>query len=523
MRKSELFVLFAWSIATLKGGQMMIVDHAGVTLNNLTKSYGSQKVLHEVSFSLNPGQITGLLGENGAGKSTLAKILAGATTPDTGSILIGNKHVSLQTPRESLAHGISFIPQELIYVPRLTVAENICLGRWPRKGFVTSPTQMKTFAESEVNRLGFDLPLQSEMSSLSFAQQQTVEIVKALSRDSKLIILDEPTAALNNDESAQLLSIMGNMALSGASILYISHRLDEVFSICTALQVLRNGSLVFSGDASLTDPAEVISHILGRAEVQLEGRRGNAISQKAVLKIENWSRQQYPSLDAVSLEVHEGEIVGLYGLAGSGAEVVAQTLGGLIPDVVGMTFIDQAAVTTPRSPRHSRLAGIGYVPADRKLQGLVPTLSVRNSLSLLIMRRLAKWGVINAKAELANANGMATDTQLRARSIEQTVGELSGGNQQKVLMASRIAQKPRVLVLQEPTRGVDVGARVELHKLLRKLADSGTGQLVVTSDIEEAVQICDRLLIFREGRVTREFRDLNSETQSAALHAAGGM
>ncbi|MTB15113.1 MAG: ATP-binding cassette domain-containing protein, partial [Actinobacteria bacterium] len=205
---------------------MMIVDHAGVTLNNLTKSYGSQKVLHEVSFSLNPGQITGLLGENGAGKSTLAKILAGATTPDTGSILIGNKHVSLQTPRESLAHGISFIPQELIYVPRLTVAENICLGRWPRKGFVTSPTQMKTFAESEVNRLGFDLPLQSEMNSLSFAQQQTVEIVKALSRDSKLIILDEPTAALNNDESAQLLSIMGNMALSGASILYISHRLD---------------------------------------------------------------------------------------------------------------------------------------------------------------------------------------------------------------------------------------------------------------------------------------------------------
>ena len=207
---------------------MMIVDHAGVTLNNLTKSYGSQKVLHEVSFSLNPGQITGLLGENGAGKSTLAKILAGATTPDTGSILIGNKHVSLQTPRESLAHGISFIPQELIYVPRLTVAENICLGRWPRKGFVTSPTQMKTFAESEVTRLGFDLPLQSEMNSLSFAQQQTVEIVKALSRDSKLIILDEPTAALNNDESAQLLSIMGNMALSGASILYISHRLDAL-------------------------------------------------------------------------------------------------------------------------------------------------------------------------------------------------------------------------------------------------------------------------------------------------------
>ena len=494
-----------------------------ITLRQLGKSYGGQSVLHDVSFSLLPGQITALLGENGAGKSTLAKILAGAVAPDMGEIYIGNERLRFDSPREALMSGFAFIPQELIYAPRMTVAENICLGRWPRSGFITTNNRMLKASAEEASSLGFDLPMRAEMLSLSFADQQSVEIVKAMSRQSQLIILDEPTAALNSEQSERLLDIMRGVAAGGTSIVYISHRLDEVFRACTDVQVLRNGSLVFSGSVADTRPAEVIRHILGRDETVRQKSSGTMTIEAPILEVLSLVREDYPQLRDVSLNVGKNEIVGLYGLSGSGAETIAETLGGLHTDVSGSLTIAGKSWPIPKSPRDAMKASIGYMPADRKIQGLVATMSVKASLSLLVMRSLGRFGFLRLKTEDERARNLARVTMLRSRSLNQVVSELSGGNQQKVLMGSRIASAPATLVLHEPTRGVDIGARVELHNILRKMADSGTGQLVVTSDIEEAVTICDRLLILREGSIVHEIRNPTEDSQIEALEAAGGL
>lgn len=492
-------------------------------LRSLRKAYGNQIVLDDVSFGLAPGQISALLGENGAGKSTLAKILAGAVVPDAGEILLGGERLKFDSPRDALNKGFAIIPQELIYVPELTVAENICLGRWPGRNFLTSPKQILRVANGQAEKLGFDLPLRSSMKSLSFAQQQAVEIVKALSRNAQLIILDEPTAALNNEESERLLDLMHGVARDGAAILYISHRLDEVFRACTDVEILRNGRLVYSGRVADTDPSQVISHILGRTEVAhlrplREGSNGDIC-----LDVRNLNRAAYPPVKDINLKVGTTEIVALYGLAGSGAEVIAESMAGLHSDVTGQVVVAGREIGVPSSPRRARQSRIGYVPADRKTQGLVPTMTVRESLSLLVMNTLSRFGFIRRRAERDFSRDLARRTLLRARSTEQKVSELSGGNQQKVLMGSRIAQAPSVLVLQEPTRGVDVGARVELHNLLRQLADAGTGQLIVTSDIEEAVIISDRLIVLREGRIVQEIIDPSEASQQAAIQAAGGV
>jgi ribose transport system ATP-binding protein len=494
-----------------------------IELRQLSKSYGGQSVLNEVSFSLLPGQITALLGENGAGKSTLAKILAGAVEPDSGEIFIGEDRLRFDSPREALINGFSLIPQELIYVPRMTVAENICLGRWPRSGFITTNKRILKSSAEESARLGFDLPMRADMFSLSFADQQAVEIVKAMSRRSKLIILDEPTAALNSEQSERLLDIMRSVAASGTSIVYISHRLDEVFRACSHVQVLRNGSLVFSGSVSETRPSEVISHILGREETVRQTSSATMATDVPILEVLSLVRDDYPQLRGISLNVGKNEIVGVYGLSGSGAETLAETLGGLHSSVRGGLTVAGRSVPVPKSPRDALKASIGYMPADRKLQGLIATMSVKSSYSLLVMRSLARLGFLRLKKEDELARTLAKLTLLRSRSLNQAVSELSGGNQQKVLMGSRIALAPAALVLHEPTRGVDVGARVELHNILRQMADAGTGQLVVTSDIEEAVTICDRLLIFREGRIVHEICNPTEDSQIEALQAAGGL
>ena len=411
---------------------------AVIELRSLRKIYGSQLVVDNVTFSLAPGQISALLGENGAGKSTLAKMLAGAVAPDGGEIFVGGQRQKFDSPRDALSKGVSIIPQELIYVPDLTVAENICLGRWPGWGFATSSKQMLKVASREAAKLGFDLPLRSPMKSLSFAQQQAVEIVKALSRDAQLIILDEPTAALNNEESERLLELMQGVARDGAAILYISHRLDEVFRACTDVEILRNGQLVFSGKVADTSPSQVIGHILGRTEVAHHRPVRTGETSEICLSVRNLNRATYPPVKDIELHVGATEIVGLYGLSGSGAEVIAESLAGLHDDVTGDVSVARRDIGVPSTPRRARQNRIGYVPADRKTQGLVPTLTVRESLSLLVMKTLSRFGVIRRRAERDFSRDLASRTLLRARSIEQKVSELSGGNQQKVLMGSRI-------------------------------------------------------------------------------------
>ncbi|MCW2762734.1 MAG: transporter related protein [Marmoricola sp.] len=494
-----------------------------LAIEGLAKQYGRHRVLDDVSLTLEAGETAALLGENGAGKSTLAKILAGAVKPDDGRMRIDGEEVSFSTPREALTRGIAFIPQELVYVPELTVAENIVLGRWPHKFSLTSQAWVRRQAAAEARKYGFRIPLDRRMASLSLAQQQTVEILKAVARRSRIIVLDEPTAALNSDDSQQLLDLMTGLAESGVGVIYISHRLDEVFRACRTVHVLRNGHLVHSSPVGETSPGQIIQHMLGRKSDEAVVPKQRVERSTKVLELHAWEREQSPPLRKVSLEVHEGEIVGLYGVRGAGAETVAETLGGLHPDVRGGTTVGGRALRGLRHPLASRRAGIAYVPADRKSQGLVLSLPVLQSFSLLIMSTLSRFGIVARNQERAAASRLAREVRLRARGLGQPVGELSGGNQQKVLVGSRLASKPNVLVLQEPTRGVDVGARLEIHRLLRKLADEGTGALLVTSDIEEAVILSDRLLILRDGAIVHEIHQPTLNSQAEALHEAGGL
>jgi ribose transport system ATP-binding protein len=493
-----------------------------LSVDGLVKQYGRQRVLEGVSFTLRSGEVGALLGENGAGKSTLAKILAGATHPDGGVIAVSGQPVTLSTPRSAMLHGISFMPQELIYVPRLTVAENICLGRLPGRMGTTSPRAIRRRAQEEAAAFDLDLPLDRDMDSLPLAQQQQVEILKALARRSQILLLDEPTAALSSHDSEQLLQLTGTLAARGVAVLYISHRLDEVFRACDTVQVLRNGRLVHSSAIRDTTPREVIEQMLGRPPEEADFSGDARPSSRPVLEVRGWSRERTPALHDISFTVGEGEILGLYGVRGSGAETVAEALGGLHHDVTGETVVGGKGLRRLTGPLAARRAGIAYVPADRKSQGLVLIQPIVRNLSLAILRSLTRLGVIRRNREASTASRLAEQVQLRARGLSQPVGELSGGNQQKVLVGSRLAIKPRVLVLQEPTRGVDVGARLELHRLLRARADEGTGQLLVTSDIEEAVGLSDRLLIVRDGRIVHQIAHPTLASQPEALHAAGG-
>jgi ABC-type sugar transport system ATPase subunit len=492
-------------------------------VDELSKLYGRYRVLDRVSLAVCPGETAAVLGENGAGKSTMAKILAGAVQPDHGRIRIDGTTVKLGSPRVALEHGLAFIPQELVYVPKLTVAENICLGRWPRRAGLTSAAAMKRRARDEMRRFGFELPLDREMDSLSLAQQQMVEILKALARRSRVILLDEPTAALSSGDSEKLLSVMTSFADDGVAVLYISHRLDEVFRACQTVHVLRNGKLVHSSPIADTTPRDIVSEMLGRREEEATVPKQATRSTETAMQVRGWKRDGLPPLRDVSFDVGVGEIVGLYGVRGAGAEVVAEALGGLHNDVSGEAVVAGRRIDPPSSPLATRRAGIAYVPADRKSQGLVLSLPIQQQLSMLILSKVSRLGVIAGRRENAAARHLAADTLLRARSLTQTLGELSGGNQQKVLVGSRLAIRPSVLVLQEPTRGVDVGARLEIHRLLRKLADEGTGTLLVTSDIEEAVILCDRILVMRDGAIVHEVNQPHPGSQSEVLHAAGGI
>lgn len=498
------------------------MDTPALAIAEIGKSYGRNRVLDGVSFEVFPGETAALLGENGAGKSTLAKIIAGAIPPDEGDLRIAGQATGFSSPRDALERGVAFIPQELVYVPRLTVAENIRLGRTTGRWGMTSPAAILRQARRDAAELGFDLPLSASMDSISLVQQQLVEILKAFARNSRVVLLDEPTAALEADDSEHLLGLTRQLADRGVAIVYISHRIDEVFRSCDSVHVLRGGTLVRSGPIAATTPREVIFSMLGRPadEVTVPKRRDSNTGEALVLR--NWNRQTSPAISDISLSVEKGEILGLYGVRGAGAETVAETLGGLHADVTGETEVLGQQVASITSPIQAQRSGIAYVPADRKSQGLVLLNTIVHALSLPNLSSITRWGWIRSATERRTAKELAERVRVRSQSLNQRVGELSGGNQQKVLLGSRLATNAKVLVLQEPTRGVDVGARLEIHRLLRELADQGTAELLVTSDIEEAVILSDRLLIIRQGRIVHEIINPTLDSQAEALQQAGG-
>jgi ribose transport system ATP-binding protein len=491
-------------------------------VSGATKRYGANVVLSAVDFTVDAGDSIALIGENGAGKSTFAKIITGVTRPDAGAIRMNGKPVSFNSPRDALAHGIAFIPQELAYVPHLSVAENILLGHWPNRHGLTSRTMSLRQARDECRRFGVELDVARPMASLKLADRQIVEIVKALARRACLIVLDEPTASLSEQESGALYKILGRLTHEGVGVIYISHRMDEVFRFSSRVVVFRNGELVASVAPSEATPAQLIAHMLGQEKEdfsQIQHAPGR--SERPAAELRGWTRPGVPALAKLTISVEKGEIVGVYGLRGSGTELVAEGLAGLHPEIGGELVLDGHVGKVMATPLAARRAGIAYVPAERKRDGLILQLPISANLTLLTLRQISRFGWIQRRIEQSRTRDLAHRFAVRYSRLGQAMRQLSGGNQQKVLLASRMAANPKLLVLQEPTRGVDIGARVELHRLLTEIANKGCAMLLVTSDVEEAVAVSHRLLIMREGAIVGELSGTNKTQARAVAFAAG--
>lgn len=504
---------------------MTTPNRLGLQASAITKSYGRHKVVDDVDFRVAPGEVVALLGENGAGKSTLAKVVAGAVRQDSGTLSIDGREIHVRSPREALHEGIAFIPQELAIVPELTVGENIVLGRWPGRGFVTGPHAIAREARAAAERFGLDVDVNQRMGSLSLAGRQLAEILRALVRRASVILFDEPTSALTDRESAALLTVLRDLREKGVGLVYTSHRLEEVYAIADRLVVMRNGRVVLESTPAATDRTKLIRTMLGEAAVESERLERTKAAEgppsgPARLRLKGWSCDRAPTLSDVTLEARAGEIVGLFGLLGAGAETVADGLAGKGPrGLTGELVVDERPRRIFRSPREAWKQGVVYLPADRKADGLILTQSLQVNLSLPNLRQVTNGGVLRLRRERAFAKRLLKQFGVRAQGPGQEAGLLSGGNQQKVMLAGRLAAAPPILVLHEPTRGVDVGARAQIHALLRDTAAGGAAILAVTSDLEEAVLLADRLLIIRNGRIVRELSG-EDRTQAAALSAA---
>jgi ribose transport system ATP-binding protein len=507
--------------ANLDGAGARVESSATEVLrgHQLAKSYGGHLVLKHVDFSIGRGEIVAVIGENGAGKSTFAKIVAGVVQPETGQIYMGGREVSIQSPRDALRLGIAYIPQELAYLSNRTVADNILLGRWPHRAGVTSDEAIASTAAAEARKFGIELHVNWRMADLTLAERQLVEIVKALARSSQVLVLDEPTASLTSGESRKLFGILRQLVRNGLSVIFISHRMDEVFEVSDRVVVMRNGDVV--GDVATRDATrpQLISLMLGAAAEELVEQRKDRVLTQPALELRGWTWSGEPPIRDFNITVHRGEIVTLFGLRGSGGEAIAEGLAGRNSKFSGKVVVEDREFSVFRTITASKRAGIGYLPAERKRDGLIMPLSVQTNLSLLVLRALSRFGLTDATEERRMAKRMRDTLQIRLRSMSQPVVTLSGGNQQKVVLGSRLLAQPRVLVLQEPTRGVDVGARFEIHHYLRGIAEQGTAILWVTTDVEEAVLVADRLVVLREGSIVAELTGA-SKTQGQAVAMA---
>ncbi|HEV2108745.1 MAG TPA: sugar ABC transporter ATP-binding protein [Thermomicrobiales bacterium] len=486
-------------------------------LSGITKSYGGIQAVRGISLDVRRGEILALCGENGAGKSTLAKILAGEVRPDAGMIELDGQAVRLLDPASAHREGIAVIYQELNYVPTLTVAENVLLGRLPRRGPMVDWDSVYRDARLLLAPLAPHLDPRLPVAALPVAERQVVEIARALSLDASVIVMDEPTAALSQQEVRRLFDLVRHLAKRGVAIIYISHRLDEVFALANRVAVLRDGALIGVRDVNETSRAEVIRAMVGRSVEELYPRRESTPGQPW-LEVRGLSRGG--KITEVSFSVCSGEVVGIFGLIGSGADVLVKALFGATRADHGEVIVGGRSLGLP-TPGRARRAGIALVPADRKEEGLVLGMSVRENLSMSTLPNLSKWGFIRRRAERIRAEAMVRELRIRTPGLEEAVGRLSGGNQQKVVLGRWLQAQPRAFVLEEPTRGIDVGAKVEVYRLIENLAEGGAAILLVSSELPEILSMSDRILTICDGHLTAEFRR-GAVTQEEVLDSAIG-
>ncbi len=488
-------------------------------LSGITKSFGGVRALRGVSLDLRPGEIVALCGENGAGKSTLAKALAGEIAPDSGTIAIDGRTVALTDPATARRLGIAVIYQELNYVPTLSVAENVLLGKLPRRGPRIDWPATEREAAAILAPLAPDLAgrVRQPVAALPVAERQIVEIARALSLDARVLVMDEPTAALNHEDASRLFALVRALAAQGVSIIYVSHRLDEVFALADRVVVLRDGAVVGDAPTAATDRARVVRQMVGSDVAEFAPRPAPA-SAAPVLEVHGLSRRG--AIHEIDLTVHAGEIVGVFGLLGSGAETLVKALFGARRADRGEVIVDGRSLGTP-TPERARRAGMALVPGERKEEGLVLGLGVRENLSLSSLAAVSRAGVIDRRRERERADASIRSLRIRTPGLDAPVGRLSGGNQQKVVLGRWLQARPRVFVLEEPTRGIDVGAKVEVYRLMEGLAEGGAGILLVSSELPEILSMADRILVLSEGRLVAEF-PRGGATQEEILDRAIG-
>ncbi|MFD1845768.1 sugar ABC transporter ATP-binding protein [Arthrobacter flavus] len=493
-----------------------VPEVALLSLVGAAKTFGPVVALADGTVEIRPGEIHGLVGENGAGKSTLVKILAGVHTPDGGRFTVSGAEVSFRNVGDSKAAGISVIYQEPTLFPDLTVAENIFIGRQPKGALgLISRSAMRRAAADLFSELGVPIDPDRPAEGLSIADQQIIEIAKAISLNAKILVMDEPTAALSGVEVDRLFTVARNLRDAGSGILFISHRFDEVFGLCDRITVMRDGQYINTHNTADITVEAVVREMVGRDIAALYPKEEAAIGD-TVLQVDHLSRAGVFS--DISFEVKAGEIVALAGLVGAGRTEVARAIFGIDGYDAGSVQMNGHALKS-RDPRAAIDAGIGFVPEDRRNQGLVMELSVERNAVLTLRNSLAKRGIIRGKDERAAAALWTKRLQVKAGSPEHPVSTLSGGNQQKVVLAKWLATEPKLLIIDEPTRGIDVGTKSEVHRLVSELAGRGIAILMISSELPEVLGMADRVLVMHEGRISAEL-DRASATPETVMHAA---
>jgi rhamnose transport system ATP-binding protein len=483
----------------------------------ISKRFGATQALDNVSLQLLKGEVHGLVGENGAGKSTLVKILAGVHQPDTGSISLDGVPTQIRGPAQARELGIAVIHQEPRLFPDLSVAENVFLGHQPVGRLGTLDWQrMRRDAEHLFAELEVAIASDSPVRGLSMADQQLVEIAKALSLDARVLIMDEPTASLSLHEVERLFSIVRPLRDRGLAVLFVSHRLEEVFDLCERATVLRDGRQVVTASISELTPAELVRYMVGRDVRLFPG--ADRSPGDVVLEVRDLSRQD--AFEQVSFSVRRGEIVGFAGLIGAGRTEVARVLFGIDRPDRGEIVLEAQPVHF-ETPVAALAAGVAYVPEDRHQEGLVLDFPIASNVSLPILPRLFPRLFVRSARERELAERYAAEFDVRMTSVDQLVSALSGGNQQKVVIAKWLATQPRLLILDEPTRGIDIGAKVEVHRIIFELAAAGLGIILISSDLPEVLAMSDRILVMHEGRVTAELGRAEA-TEERVMFAATG-
>jgi monosaccharide-transporting ATPase len=491
-----------------------------LVMEGIDKSFPGVVALDGASLSVAPGEVHAVVGQNGAGKSTLIKILNGAYRRDAGTVLLGGQPVDFHSPHEAQLAGVSTIFQEINLVPYRSVAENIFMGREPRRWGLLDRRTMNDDAAAILDRLGVHVDVRRPLSTLNIALQQMVAIARAISTDARIVIMDEPTSSLDEREVAVLFDVIRGLKADGIAVIYISHRLDELYAVCDRVTIMRDGKTIDDRAIAEVSKLELVARMLGKeiGEVRRSGatgfqHRGARPAGELLVEADDLTGDR---LEGASVSVRGSEIVGLAGLLGSGRSEVARAVFGADP--VGGSLRVRGKPVRWRSPRDAIRAGIGLCTEDRKADGIIPYMTVRENLTLAALPVLSRNGIVDRAEQRKIVDRFIERLGVKTSGPEQKIRELSGGNQQKVLLARWLCLNPSLLLLDEPTRGIDVGAKAEIQGLIDELADNGLGVLMISSELEEITEGADRVVVLREGRTVAEF-DHAAIYQDTVMHA----